>query len=67
MLCIGCENQIRNKANDGSEITLAGYEKATDNTDVSNSDTLNSAMSKVENKLDNKLDINDSYTFICTL
>lgn len=61
------ENQIKNKANDGSEITLTGYEKGTDKTGVVATDTLNSAVGKIENKLDDKLDVNDTYTFICTL
>lgn len=61
------ENQIKNKANDGSEIKLTGYEKGTDKSDVVETDTLNSAVGKIENKLDDKLDVNDTYTFVCTL
>lgn len=61
------ENQIKNKANDGSEITLTGYEKGEDASDIIETDTLNKAVGKIENKLDDKLDVNDNYTFICTL
>ena len=46
------ENQIENKANDGSEIVLTGYAKGTDSSDVSATDTVNQAISKLENQMD---------------
>ena len=45
------ENQIDNKANDGSEIVLTSYTKGTDATAVKATDTVNQAIGKLENQM----------------
>lgn len=54
---------LNNKANN----VLSNYINKGDSSDITTTDTISSAFSKVENKLEDKLDSNDTFTFICTL
>lgn len=65
--CYYNSNQVDELLNDKANNVLSNYINKGDSSDITTTDTISSAFSKVENKLEDKLDSNDTFTFICTL
>lgn len=59
--------QVDDLLNDKANNVLSDYTNKGDSSNITTTDTISSAFSKVENKLEDKLDLNDTITFICTL
>ena len=59
--------QVDELLNDKANNILSNYINKGDSSDITTTDTVLSAFSKVENKLEDKLDSNDTFTFVCTL